>query len=88
MLADGLKGVLKAYLDQSDVESAMAARNAAHEASEAEASAVNETEADWLVAMIQQDGYIRANEKALISFLKDESPRMHPRLEPLLKLVA
>lgn len=88
MLADGLKGVLKAYLDQSDVESAHAERNAAFAAAEEAASEINESEAKWLVGRIQQDGYIRANEKALISFLKEESPRIHPGLEPLLKMVA
>jgi hypothetical protein len=88
MLADGLKGVLKAYLEQSDVESAFKARNDAHELALSEAEAIDEGEARWLVQRIQQDGYIRANEKALISFLKAESPRMHPDFEPLLKLVA
>ncbi len=88
MLADGLKGVLKAYLDQSDIEQAYKAKNDAHDLAREAAEAVDEGEARWLVQRMQQDGYIRANEKALISFLKEESPRMHPDLEPLLKLVA
>ncbi|NJR13427.1 MAG: hypothetical protein HC779_03215 [Phyllobacteriaceae bacterium] len=88
MLADGLKGVLKAYLDQSDVESAYALRNAARAAEADEAAAISADEARWLAGRINADGYIRANEKALLTMMKAQSPRVHPDLQPLLDRVA
>lgn len=88
MLADGLKGVLAAYMAKNDIEELYAAKNAAHEAAEGEAQVINEGEAQWLVQRINHDGYIRSNEKTLLSFLKSESPRMHPGLQPLFDMVA
>lgn len=50
--------------------------------------AVSAEEADWLVRRLNRDGQISAHEKALLSFLKQESPSIHPALQPLLARVA
>jgi hypothetical protein len=88
MMADGLKGIMKAYLAPSSNEVAFAERNAAFE-KDAEISAeVTQSEAHWLVERMNKDGYIRSNEKMLLSFLKKESRSIHPELRPLLDMVA
>ncbi len=88
MMADGLKGILPAYLAPSSTEAAFADRNAAFKQNETEASTVTETQAHWLVERMNKDGYIRSNEKLLLSFLKKESQNIHPELQPLLNMVA
>lgn len=49
---------------------------------------VNETEATWLVARIGRDGVFHENEKALLTYLKQESPDIDPALRPLFDRVA
>jgi hypothetical protein len=88
MIADGLKGIMAAYLAPSGTEAAFAARNARFEREEKVASAIHQSEAHWLVERINKDGYIRSNEKMLLSFFKKESPSIHPELQPLLAMVA
>lgn len=88
MMADGLKGIMGAYLAPSNAEAAFAERNARFENQENVASSVTQSEAHWLVERINRDGYIRANEKMLLSFLKKESQSIHPELQPLLAMVA
>ena len=88
MMADGLKGIMQAYLAPSGKEPAFAQRNNDFEQNEKVASAVTETEAHWLVERMNKDGYIRSNEKMLLSFLKKESQVIHPELRPLLDMVA
>jgi hypothetical protein len=88
MMADGLKGIMKAYLAPSGVETAFSQRNEAFELNEKTASAVTQSEAHWLVERMKKDGYIRSNEKMLLTFLKKESQAIHPELQPLLAMVA
>ncbi len=88
MMADGLKGVLAAYLAPSGIEAAFALKNEAFSANEKAASHITQSEAHWLVARINKDGYIRSNEKMLLSLLKKESQSIHPELQPLLDMVA
>jgi hypothetical protein len=88
MMADGLKGIIAAYLAPSSVETAYAAQNAKFERDEKAASAINQAEAHWLVERMNKDGYIRSNEKMLLSFFKKESQSIHPELQPLLAMVA
>ena len=88
MMADGLKGILAAYLAPTGTENAFAERNAVLERQEKQASPVTKTEAHWLVERMNKDGYIRSNEKMLLSFLKKESQSIHPELLPLLDMVA
>jgi hypothetical protein len=88
MMADGLKGIMTAYLAPASNEAAFARRNAAYEKDVQIAEEVTQSEAHWLVERINKDGYIRANEKMLLAFLKAESQKIHPELQPLLDMVA
>ncbi len=67
---------------------AWARRNEALEASEQSANAIDSAECHWLVERIGRDGVLHENEKALISYLKQESPSLHASLQPLLDKVA
>lgn len=49
---------------------------------------VTEDEADWLIERIGRDGDITENEKALLAFLKVESPDVHPSLIPMLEMAS
>ena len=44
---------------------------------------VTASEAGWLKARIMQNGHICDNQKALLSFIRDESPDIHPELRDL-----
>jgi hypothetical protein len=88
MMADGLKGIMKAYLAPSSNEVAFAERNAAFEKDTEISAEVTQSEAHWLVQRMNKDGYIRSNEKMLLTFLKSESQKIHPELQPLLDMVA
>ena len=48
---------------------------------------ISEDEADWLINRIGNDGKLCDSEKALLMFIKTESPNIHPRLKPLLTQV-
>jgi hypothetical protein len=48
----------------------------------------SEPEAGWLAERIGRDGRLHQNEKALLRFLKQESPRLHESLQPLLDRAA
>ncbi|WP_150523046.1 hypothetical protein [Roseibium sediminis] len=48
---------------------------------------VTESEARWLVDRIGRDGILHENEKALLRFIHEESPNIHPLLEPLMEKV-
>ena len=47
-----------------------------------------EIEARWLADRITRDGRVLTHEAALLSFIKHESPDIHPVLRPLLDKVA
>jgi hypothetical protein len=49
---------------------------------------VNAEEAEWLASRINRDGHLHDAEKALLEFIKRESPDVHPSLQPLLDRVA
>lgn len=87
MVSGGLRGVIDAYV-APDGEHALAVRN--HRKSQAIAAAeiVNEDEADWLAHRIGRDGHLHANEKALLRFIHDEAPEVHPALAPLIEQAA
>ena len=40
-----------------------------------------ETEANWLIEHIMKDGEQNDNERALLRFLRDECPDLHPSLK-------
>ncbi len=44
---------------------------------------VDEAEAAWLIGRIGEDGEMRDTEKALLAFIKTQSPDIHPSLVPL-----
>ena len=70
------------------IEKAWAERNARMEAEEAQASIIEDQEAQWLIDRISHDGRMHENEKALLRFLREESPDIHPSLKPWLEKVA
>lgn len=85
MLANGLKGIWSAWRQE---ESAWAERNRRVEAENAAAAAVTSEEVKWLADRIGRDGVIHANERALLRFLSEESPDLHPSLRTLLDTAA
>lgn len=44
---------------------------------------ITEAEAAWLIEHIMQDGILHDNERALLAFIKENSPRIDPSLDPL-----
>jgi hypothetical protein len=50
-----------------------------------ERETIDEEEARWLISRVKRDGVLHENEKALLAFIKNTSPNIHPSLEPLLK---
>ena len=83
MVAGGLKSVWNAYAEQSDEERALA-RLEQEKIKLITAEIVTDNEANWLATRIMRDGKICENEKALLEFLRERSPQMHPAFEPLL----
>ncbi len=88
MFADGLRGVLNAYQQDSSMEEAWAERNRQAGQAGAIAEAIDESEAKWLAERIGRDGVLHDNERALLDFIRRESPSIHPDLQPLLDRVA
>jgi len=79
----GLREIIAAYRTPGYREMAEA-RNEAFEAAAAEAEAVTAPEAEWLAQRLQRDGEIGQAERALLRFLREESPDLHPSLKPIL----
>jgi len=86
MLSGGLKGIWQVYQRDEDVE--RYARLFGRENMAKQAEKISEHEADWLATRIGRDGIFHENEKALISFIKEESPDIHPSLKALVDRVA
>lgn len=85
MFSGGVGGIREAYADRPDP---FAARGAAMEAEIAVNEVVTEDEAAWLVNRIGRDGVLHENEKALLRFIREESPNIHPALRPLMEKLA
>jgi hypothetical protein len=83
MLQGGLSDAFGGYREQDWEEAALERLERQHRAI-VTAEEVTESEAGWLIERIGRDGQLRVNERALVSFLRAESPRLHPSLEPLL----
>lgn len=83
---DGHEGALKSGHQQ--MQDAWDERNDKFENESAIAEKIDGNEAHWLVDRIGRDGVFHENEKALIRFLKEDSPNIHPALRPLLDKVA
>jgi hypothetical protein len=65
--------------DQIERERRAEARRRALQAREP----VGRLAAEWLVEQIGKDGMLHRNEQALLSFIKQNSPDIHPALDPL-----
>ncbi len=87
MAAGGLRGALNAYR-QPGMEDAWAARNARTDAAMAGAEIVTAEEAEWLARRMGRDGTLHQNEKALLRFIRDEAPSVHPSLKSLIAKAA
>jgi hypothetical protein len=85
MLSNGLRGIWSAWRQE---ESAWARRHRAVEDAAREAEVVTSEEVKWLASRIGRDGVIHANERALLKFLSEESPDIHPSLRTLLDTAA
>ncbi|EAV40816.1 hypothetical protein SIAM614_17429 [Stappia aggregata IAM 12614] len=84
MFSGGVGGIRDAYGDKPDP---FAARGNELLAEIAANEVVTEEEAAWLVNRIGRDGILHENEKALLRFIREESPNIHPALMPLLEKV-
>ncbi len=86
MLVGGRFG--EAWRDADMFGKRQAAEAATAEAAEAHAAAdrerIDETEARWLIARIDGDGMLHENERALLEFIREVAPRIHPSLEDLM----
>ena len=83
MVTGGLKGVWDAYHQQSGEELELA-RLERQKIQIITAEVMKDDEAGWLAARILRDGELCENEKALLEFLRDAAPDVHPSLRPLL----
>ena len=86
-IGEGFAGYLKVYNIQSPEERSIA-RLERQKIEIITNERVEEGEAHWLVERINRDGELHENEKALLSFIKRESPYIHPSLQDLLDRVA
>ena len=88
MFASGLRGVLNSYQQDRSIEEAWAERNDRNAHASGAAEAIDAGEAKWLAERIGRDGVLHENEKALLDFIKRESPSIHPDLQSLFDRVA
>lgn len=86
-MASGIKGLFGTYREQSDEERAIA-RLTQQKIEIVTNEAVTLAEAGWLTDRIGREGRLSANERALLMFLKAESPSIHPNLQALVDKVA
>ncbi len=88
MLVKGLRGVWADLNSVGPTEEAYGRRQRAHEAMISVNERITVDEAIWLSERIGRDGEFDANERALLTFVKEESPDIHPSLQPLIDQVA
>ncbi|MFN0219736.1 MAG: hypothetical protein ACKVP4_13085 [Hyphomicrobium sp.] len=79
MVRSNLDSVKDAYHDQTPEERALARLE--HQRIEIITNeAITEAEASWLAQRIGRDGRLSPSETALVTYLKQESPKIHPAL--------
>jgi hypothetical protein len=88
MFSAGMRGMLEAYRTSTDVDADWEARNRSAEALARRAEQIDGGEAKWLVERIGRDHVLADNERALLKFIREASPSIHPDLKPLLDKVA
>lgn len=86
-MASGFKRLFGGYREQSDEERAIA-RLTLQKIEIVTNEAVTMAEAGWLAQRIGRDGRLTPNERALLMFLKAESPSIHPNLQALVDKAA
>lgn len=86
-MASGFKGLFAGYDLQSEEERAIS-RLEQQKIEIVTNEAVTIAEASWLAGRIGRDGQISPNERALLMFLKAESPSIHPSLQALVDKAA
>lgn len=52
------------------------------------ASKINDHEGAWLAERIGRDGAMHQNEQALIDFIREENPKIHPAVDEMIKKLA
>jgi hypothetical protein len=88
MASTGGRELLSAYRQSVDIDADWEARNQWHDACARRAEHVDNVEARWLAERIGKDGRLQENELALVRFIKETSPSIHPDLQLLLEKVA
>ena len=88
MASGGARGMLAAYRLPTDVDADWEARNQWNDANARRAERVDQTEARWLAERIGRNGRLQENERALVKFIEQSSPSIHPALRTLLEKVA
>ncbi len=78
VLISGLRDIFNIY-HRPENETAKA-RNAAYEQGVSEAQIIDAHEASWLIENLERDKKLHRNEKALLSFIREECPDIHPSL--------
>jgi hypothetical protein len=88
MASTGGREMLSAYRLSVDIDADWEARNQWNDACQRRAEHVDNVEARWLAERIGKDGRLKENELALVRFIKQTSPAIHPELKPLFEKVA
>jgi hypothetical protein len=88
MASGGARGMLAAYRLPTDIDSDWEARNQCNDANKRRAERIDNTEAKWLAERIGRNGRLHDNERALVKFIEQSSPSIHPDLRTLLEKVA
>ncbi len=82
MVSGGLQGIFNVYSKGSE-PGVIEQRVKDMEIDIRNSERVTETETTWLVERIGRDGNTGENERALIEFIKENSPSIHPSFKPL-----
>jgi hypothetical protein len=88
MAAGGVAGILDAYSPSASIDTDWEAHNLSREALARRAEAIDAGEAGWLIERIGGKPVLHENERALLKFIKQMSPSIHPDLLPLIDRVA
>lgn len=84
MVSGGLTAIINAYTAPSGLEETRRDRNETFEMESRAAEKISADEARWLAERIGRDGVVHNNEQALLNFIRNNSPDIHPDLKPLL----
>ncbi len=87
MVSSSISAVRATYHDQSAEERALV-RLEQQRIEIITNEPIAQAEASWLCERIGRDGRLTPNEAALVAYLKDESPRIHPELQAAVERLA